>query len=219
MGSRNGMCSTPRPHRLGSEAATSMPLASCRLTGVGGQVMECLITLCHPASPPIPSLTSENPPAGKTQYYTYAGHLLQDYYTSVDRDIITLVLRLQAHLPADRPSLDDLDAFVRSRARAKRDNDAPVDAELEKWVNRMLYEPPPEPHEPERRVPVIREVIGGKLAEPITRPRLWDYSRWDGRRDEQRKAMQQKGGITKRFTLPKKRLELPKEHLKLPKTT
>ncbi|KAI0444161.1 kinase-like domain-containing protein [Xylaria telfairii] len=132
-----------------------------------GYIMENLITTCYPAGPPVPTVSSERPPIGKTQYLTYAAHLQQPFYAHVDRDIIALVLRLQAHLPEDRPPLQEIEDYVLTNIRTKG-NYGMTDYNLQAWIQGILYEVPPvmdeEAYAPG---PVIKEVIGTGLADPV----------------------------------------------------
>lgn len=121
--------------------------------------MECLITLCHPAWPPLPTTSYRLPPNGKSQYFTYAGHLEQEYYAYVDRDIIALTQRLQAHYPAERPKLHELDEWITSMIARKGTCDG-TQQELEQWMQRILYEPPPDVFVDKRLQRVVKEVIG-----------------------------------------------------------
>ncbi|KAJ8119487.1 hypothetical protein ONZ43_g3565 [Nemania bipapillata] len=132
-----------------------------------GLTMETLITHCHPAYPPTPTSTSRLPPAGKTEYWTYAAHLEQDVYSYVDRDIIYLIQRLQAHYPEDRPTLHEIENLVTTAyARSKAGGDK-TQEELKQWVQKILYEPAPETEGGRRvMVPVMREIIGSGFARP-----------------------------------------------------
>ncbi|KAI1815031.1 kinase-like domain-containing protein [Poronia punctata] len=105
-----------------------------------GYVMETLITLCYPAQPPHPTKTTRNPPRSKTEYLTYAAHLSQSLYSHVDPDLISVIFRLQAHSPADRPDLADLENYVLNRYPAGlRERNSATE-----WIQKVLYEPPPQ---------------------------------------------------------------------------
>lgn len=131
-----------------------------------GYIMECLITLAYPAQPPKPTITNRMPPVGKREYYTYGAHLEQEVYSYVDRDLIYLVLRLQAHLPADRPSLHELEQYVTGMAAAKG-SCGETDEELMRWLRKIMYDPPPSSREKFDIMPVIREAV---YAEPANLP-------------------------------------------------
>lgn len=128
-----------------------------------GYVMECLITLSYPAQPPKPTVTNRMPPADKEEYHTYGAHLEQEIYSYVDRDLIYLVLRLQAHLPADRLSLHELEQYVTDMAAAK-ENCGQTDAELTQWLQKIMYDPPPPEGEPFEMMPVMRKVARAQRA-------------------------------------------------------
>ncbi|KAI0490281.1 kinase-like domain-containing protein [Xylaria cf. heliscus] len=132
----------------------------------GQQLMENLITLSYPAGPPVPTVSRERPPFGKTEYFTYAGHMLQPYYDHVDRDLMTLVLRMQAHFPEDRPTLLEIEPYVTFNISAKG-NDGMTEDQLFDWMHKMLYEVPPRSTEAYVASPVIREVIGMGRADPV----------------------------------------------------
>ncbi|KAI0205327.1 kinase-like domain-containing protein [Astrocystis sublimbata] len=120
-----------------------------------GYVMENLITQCYPASPPIPTESTLRPPDGKTTYFTYAQHLEQPFYDHVDRDMIALIMRMQAHFPQDRPPLHEIESFVLHSIETKG-NDGKTDQELNDWVRKILYETPPRSRELYKPGPVIR---------------------------------------------------------------
>ncbi|KAI0117891.1 kinase-like domain-containing protein [Nemania sp. FL0031] len=105
-----------------------------------GCMMECLITKAYPAWPPNPTLTDRDPPAGKQQYYTYAGHLAQQTYGHVQPQMIDLIFRCQAHLPEDRPRLEELEESV---LRMIRDNRGEImtEQQLGDWLQAVIYEP------------------------------------------------------------------------------
>ncbi|KAI1747661.1 kinase-like domain-containing protein [Xylaria castorea] len=121
-----------------------------------GYLMENLITLCYPAGPPVPTVSNIRPPDGKTEYLTYAAHLQQPFYDHVDRDLIALILRLQAHFPEDRPPLHEIETYVSFQIKAKG-NDGMNDREVDEWVRKILYEVPPRTNEQYMAGPVIRE--------------------------------------------------------------
>ncbi|GAW22573.1 hypothetical protein ANO14919_121130 [Xylariales sp. No.14919] len=127
-----------------------------------GLVMETLITLCHPGSPPRPRLVVPQPPQG--QYITYAGHLQNAAYSDVDRDLIELVMRLEAHEPARRPKLQELDI---STIIQQKGNLGKTDEEINAWFQKILYDVPlnPEyaiiPDDANQLLPAaLREIIG-----------------------------------------------------------
>ncbi|TRX93287.1 hypothetical protein FHL15_005866 [Xylaria flabelliformis] len=136
-----------------------------------GYLMENLITLCYPAGPPIPTVSTIRPPHGKTEYLTYAAHLQQPFYDHVDRDIIALILRLQAHLPEDRPPLHEIETYVSFHVQTKG-NDGMTDQELDEWMRKILYEVPPRTNEQYVAGPVIREVIGTGRMDPSKEKRF-----------------------------------------------
>ncbi|KAI1641301.1 kinase-like domain-containing protein [Biscogniauxia mediterranea] len=107
-----------------------------------GLIMETLITLSRPAVPPAPSETSWLRPPSKASYHTYAWHLTEDEYGNVDADLRGLVLRLQAHLPEDRPSLSELEAYVRGAAASRKYPNETPEA-IKRWLIKILLEPPP----------------------------------------------------------------------------
>jgi hypothetical protein len=116
--------------------------------------METLITLCYPAEPPKPRKSSRAAPEGRGgEYWTYGAHLERERYDHVDEDLITLIMRCQAHFPHDRPKLDDLEDFVRQVNR-DRYPDFLVAAETLAWIHKILHEPSEFPDLPVERVPV-----------------------------------------------------------------
>lgn len=121
--------------------------------------MECLITHAWPAWPPKPTNTIIMPPNGKEQYHTYAGHLWQPYYQHVDRDMVSLIMRMQAHLPADRPTLQQLEPYVTSKMRASGTGDR-TEGELLQWLQKVIYEPPPPSEEVTQMDQVEKQIIG-----------------------------------------------------------
>ncbi|KAI0449369.1 kinase-like domain-containing protein [Xylaria acuta] len=134
-----------------------------------GYLMENLITLCYPAGPPIPTVSTVRPPAGKSQYLTYGKHLEQPFYEHVDRDLIALILRMQAHFPDDRPPLHEIEPYV-SFHITEKGNDGMTDQQLDDWMRKILYEVPPRSNEPYAPGPVIREVreiIGIGPTDPV----------------------------------------------------
>ncbi|KAI1824112.1 kinase-like domain-containing protein [Xylaria intraflava] len=133
-----------------------------------GCIMECLITLCRPASPPKPTRTSCRPPSGKTVYYTYGAHLEQNVYSHVDRDLVAIAIRCQAHVPRDRPTLRDLEVYVRAMI-SQKGNDDKTEDELRQWVQKILYNPPPPAPRQSWREPVI---LGSG-----PRTRVWHWAR------------------------------------------
>ncbi|KAI3322000.1 kinase-like protein [Xylariaceae sp. AK1471] len=108
-----------------------------------GLVMECLITLCYPLIPPYPRMSSQFPPTGKVDYWTYGAHIATPDYDHVDKDIAGLIQRCQAHLPADRPQLKELEEFV--ERNLQREYIAESDEDVLEWIHKILYEPPPDP--------------------------------------------------------------------------
>ncbi|GAW23882.1 hypothetical protein ANO14919_134590 [Xylariales sp. No.14919] len=134
-----------------------------------GYVMESLITACHPAQPPVPTEVSDTPPQGKDKYFTYAGHLKQDVYNNFDRDLISVTMRCQAHLPADRPTLAELLQIAEAGVAKGGDG---TWQQLSDWVNKILYEPPPDlPDYMKRLVRVQgREIVGHPPLNPIRPP-------------------------------------------------
>ncbi|KAJ2968376.1 hypothetical protein NUW58_g10235 [Xylaria curta] len=134
----------------------------------GRQLMECLITHCYPAHPPKPTISNRKPPVGKDEYWTYAAHLDQEAYNHVDRDLLDVIHRLQAHLPADRPDLQELEAYVDFNLRTK-DNDGLTDEQLAQWLQKMLYEPPPESSDRWKPHPVIRSAEK-PVEQPVEQP-------------------------------------------------
>ncbi|KAI1406931.1 kinase-like protein [Hypoxylon sp. FL1857] len=74
-----------------------------------GLIMEALITLCMPAFPPVPIWSQLMPPQGKAEYVTYGYHLEHELFNYADPELRQLVCRCQAHIPADRPSLAELE--------------------------------------------------------------------------------------------------------------
>lgn len=139
--------------------------------------MECLITLSYPAQPPKPTVTNRMPPADKEEYHTYGAHLEQEIYSYVDRDLIYLVLRLQAHLPADRLSLHELEQYVTDMAAAK-ENCGQTDAELTQWLQKIMYDPPPPEGEPFEMMPVMRKVARAQRARGSARSQRGGESFW-----------------------------------------
>ncbi|KAI0396987.1 kinase-like domain-containing protein [Xylariaceae sp. FL0594] len=118
-----------------------------------GETMETLITLCFPATPPKPTrVRSETPDHGK-EYWTYAGHLKHAKYGHVDRQLIDLVLRCQAHHPDDRPKLRDLEELVVDFNREKYPYDL-MEGSVLPWVHKILHEVPDEPRDPTGRITV-----------------------------------------------------------------
>ncbi|KAI3325204.1 kinase-like domain-containing protein [Xylariaceae sp. AK1471] len=109
-----------------------------------GYVMECLITLCYPAQPPKPTKIFHMPPKHKRGYYTYGAHLGQDIYSHIDPDIISIIMRCQAHLPVDRPALHELEKYVTTKI-AEKSNSGKTDQEIMAWIQKVLYEPPIDP--------------------------------------------------------------------------
>ncbi|TGJ79966.1 hypothetical protein E0Z10_g8807 [Xylaria hypoxylon] len=107
-----------------------------------GYIMECLITLCLPANPPLPTEITRLPPAGKTKYWSYGGHLQQDIYSYVDPDLVSVIMRCQAHHPADRPSLEHLEQVALSLLERKG-TFGRSEQDLKQWMNKILDEPPP----------------------------------------------------------------------------
>lgn len=121
--------------------------------------MECLITHAWPAWPPKPTNTTIVPPDGKEQYYTYAGHLWQPFYEYVDRDMIGIIMRMQAHFPADRPTLQQLEKYVLNKMRNLGTGDR-TEGELQQWLQKILYEPPPPGEEVVQMDQVEKQIIG-----------------------------------------------------------
>ncbi|KAI1437451.1 hypothetical protein GGR50DRAFT_699982 [Xylaria sp. CBS 124048] len=111
-----------------------------------GYVLESLITLAFPAQPPKPTQTTIWAPDGREDYHTYGAHLTQDAYAHVDRDLIAVALRCQAHFPHDRPTLRELEhrCMTAMTEREGRDPEHTTHAELVRWARKILYEPPPD---------------------------------------------------------------------------
>ncbi|KAI8635452.1 kinase-like domain-containing protein [Xylariaceae sp. FL1651] len=106
-----------------------------------GLTMETLITLCYPQQPPHPVATSLKPPEGKSRYDSYGVHLLSEEYSRVDHDLLAAVIRCQAHLPADRPPLHELEKYVSECAGTRVYPGESFD-EVLAWTEKILYEPP-----------------------------------------------------------------------------
>jgi hypothetical protein len=123
--------------------------------------MECLITLCYPAQPPKATKISVLPPEIKTEYYTYGAHLQQQFYSHIDPDIISIVMRCQARLPADRPTLHKLEQYVTAKI-AEKNNDGYPNGEIRAWVNKILHEPPVNPDLTFAPEPVIKTGASGE---------------------------------------------------------
>lgn len=121
--------------------------------------MECLITLAWPAWPPKPTNTTIMPPDGKEQYHTYGGHLWQQYYNHVDRDLVGLIMRMQAHLPADRPTLLQLEMHAIEKIRTVGTGDR-TEEQMARWLQKVFYEPPPPSNDAQQIDLVDKEVIG-----------------------------------------------------------
>ncbi|KAI0160227.1 kinase-like domain-containing protein [Xylariaceae sp. FL1272] len=104
-----------------------------------GLLMECIITLCKPRAPPYPATTTRLSPAGTEEYYSYGTHLEG---LDIDDDLLNVIMRCQAHLPAHRPDLSFLETFVSSAIESKvYPNES--DDEILAWVNRVMFSPPP----------------------------------------------------------------------------
>ncbi|KAI1259323.1 kinase-like domain-containing protein [Xylariaceae sp. FL1019] len=104
-----------------------------------GLLMECIMTLCKPRAPPFPATTTRFPPAGLEEYYSYGTHLES---LDIDNDLLNVVMRCQAHMPAHRPDLAFLETFVSSAIESKvYPNES--DDEISAWVNRVMFTPPP----------------------------------------------------------------------------
>ncbi|KAI1109062.1 kinase-like domain-containing protein [Nemania sp. NC0429] len=156
------------PHDLGQVA--SHPIAGnygihTNIYAVGS-VMECLITHAWPAWPPKPTSCAVQPPEGKQQYHTYAGHLWQPHYRYVDRDLVSLIMRMQAHLPADRPTLQQLETAVVGKVNATGTSEA-EQAEMRQWMQRVFYDPPPPPRwAGDHYDDVEKTVVGAEISQP-----------------------------------------------------
>ncbi|KAI1502593.1 kinase-like domain-containing protein [Biscogniauxia marginata] len=112
-----------------------------------GLISEALITLSRPALPPKPTETTYSHPPNKPSYHTYAFHLTDNDYSHVDRDLRGLVLRLQAHLPEDRPRLHEIEYFAKTVVTNRKfPNES--DEEVRRWLNKILFEPPPASNAP-----------------------------------------------------------------------
>ncbi|KAI0977612.1 hypothetical protein F4678DRAFT_477656 [Xylaria arbuscula] len=131
-------------------------------------VMECLITRCLPPYPPQPTLITTDERLGRP-YHTYAGRLMNREYSYVDRDLIYVVARLQAHDPADRLTLEELNIDT---AIAEKGNYGMTNVQIRQWMSRVLYdaplpEPVPEPGPMEGVQYVGAEVIGAPPLNPV----------------------------------------------------
>lgn len=110
------------------------------LWGVG-MIMECLVTLCYPQIPPMPTESTSAKPKNKPKYWTHGGHLLGEEYNHVDKQLRTAIMRCQAHFPEYRPKLHALEAFLLSRI--KRDYADESDDSIADWLHMILYDVPP----------------------------------------------------------------------------
>lgn len=106
--------------------------------------METLITLCYPISPPMASATAVLTPwENGNSYWTYGAHLQTERFRYVDRNIIGIVMRCQAHVPMDRPALQELEGFVSSKLQNQYVGES--DQQISDWMNGILYDAPPNP--------------------------------------------------------------------------
>ncbi|KAI1299462.1 hypothetical protein F5Y03DRAFT_408806 [Xylaria venustula] len=138
-----------------------------------GWVMECLITRCLPAMPPQPTLITTDQRLGRP-YYTYAGRLMEPAYEYVDRDLKYIVARLQAHDPADRLTLEELNIDT---AIAEKGNYGMTNTQIVQWISRVVYDAPipaptPEPGRMEGVEYVGAEVIGAPPLNPMPNHRF-----------------------------------------------
>jgi len=116
--------------------------------------MEALITLCYPAEPPKPTRTNRAAPEYGHEYWTYGAHLEQERYSHVDPELISVVLRCQAHFPLARPKLHELEELV-LQVNQDRYPDEEVAGETLPWIQKILHEPPMHEDLIFERVPVI----------------------------------------------------------------
>lgn len=73
--------------------------------------MWCCITLLRPNRPPIPQPMPTAPGPNATRPRTYGADVLDQVYTdSYGQELCELVARCMMHRPADRPSLNELQA-------------------------------------------------------------------------------------------------------------
>jgi hypothetical protein len=141
--------------------------------------MECLITLCYPALPPTPTRTEREKPRNKPYYYTYAAHLEEPQHSHVSPNIISLIMRMQAHLPEDRPKLHELETYVTTMI-AETKGEGKTMAELLAWLQKVFNEPappapaaqPPQPFGVNQANQNFVEVIGVRPVNPIPNERV-----------------------------------------------
>lgn len=97
--------------------------------------METLITLCYPASPPLPTLARYRDPP-HDEYYTYGAHLLADDY--VDEELLHIIMRLQAHEPTHRLTLRELEDIILT----ERDLVGMTERQVLAWFQKVLHDVP-----------------------------------------------------------------------------
>ncbi|KAI0517512.1 kinase-like domain-containing protein [Xylaria bambusicola] len=101
-----------------------------------GLVMETLITLCYPASPPTPTLVKCCQPPHE-EYYTYGAHL-QEARDVVDPELIEVVMRLQAHEIKYRYTFEQLSAM----GITDKGNFGWTDQRVLTWFQKVLHDAP-----------------------------------------------------------------------------
>lgn len=104
--------------------------------------MECLVTLCYPLTPPMPTESAKAIRPHRGKYWTYAGHLLGEDYSHVDKSLRTAIMRCQAHFPKHRPTLHLLERFL--SAKIQREYPGESDDSIAGWLHKTLHDVSPQ---------------------------------------------------------------------------
>ncbi|KAK5635691.1 hypothetical protein RRF57_011403 [Xylaria bambusicola] len=124
-----------------------------------GLVMESLITLCHPAQPPTPTLVKCREPPYE-DYYTYAAHL-QSAAVYIDEELIHIVMRLQAHEIIRRHTFEELSAM----GLTNKGNFGMTDQQILAWFQKTLNDVPPDRDEE------VDAILAAAGEQPVRQPR------------------------------------------------
>lgn len=110
--------------------------------------MWTLITLHKPPKGPIPGcLDREEAEDGSTkEFWTYGSFLMdEERFGNVDIDLRFLVARCMMDKPADRPSMQELQAAIQAKLNQELDLDAPEiwsDEDIMDWSSQFFGMPP-----------------------------------------------------------------------------
>ncbi|KAK3689432.1 hypothetical protein B0T22DRAFT_378420 [Podospora appendiculata] len=155
----------------------STPLASRTLTAGNfswwtnlyqvALVMWQCIAQCHIEQPPVLEKVPLTFPDGSTRgIWTYGGYMVRPRQSGwqIDEALRHLVARCMAHIPADRPSLAELESEIGKRISGLNHATREV-VEAKRWVTDHIKGPVPLPAGPPLQVDPLNQLPRDKIAE------------------------------------------------------